>query len=124
MRSNNLPAELSSFVGRDDELTELVTLLGFSRLLTLVGPGGIGKTRLALKVAAAQIDSFSDGVWLVDLAPIADAQLVAHAVAQALDVHEGPHTQQKLDTLSRALRDRQMLLMLDNCEHLVETCAR
>jgi predicted ATPase/DNA-binding winged helix-turn-helix (wHTH) protein len=119
---SNLPASLTSFVGRERELVEIKRLLPVKRLLTLVGVGGIGKTRLALQVAAEVMDAYRDGVWLVELGSIRDPLLVATSVAQVLGVQETtgkPLT----DTLCAHLKARQLLLILDNCEHLLDACA-
>jgi predicted ATPase/class 3 adenylate cyclase len=120
---HNLPVQLTSFVGRERELAELKPLLLASRLLTLTGPGGTGKTRLALPLAANVLDRFADGVWLVELAPLADPTLVPNTVAAVLGVREQPG-QPILDVLLDALRPKTLLLILDNCEHLIATCAQ
>jgi predicted ATPase/class 3 adenylate cyclase len=120
---HNLPVQLTSFVGRERELAELTPLLLASRLLTLTGPGGTGKTRLALSLAADVLERFADGVWLVELAPLADPTLVPHSVAATLGVREQPG-QPILETLLDALRPKTLLLLLDNCEHLIATCAQ
>jgi non-specific serine/threonine protein kinase len=119
---HNLPVQLTSFIGREQELAEVQELLASTRLLTLTGTGGVGKTRLALQVAAAQIDRYPQGVWMVGLAPLADPSLVPGAVLAALDVPEQPG-RLPLATLLDALRTRQLLLVLDNCEHLLDACA-
>jgi predicted ATPase/DNA-binding CsgD family transcriptional regulator len=119
---NNLPLELSSFVGREKELAEVKRLLEDTRLLTLTGSGGCGKTRLALAVAADLVEGFEDGVWVVDLAPLADPSLVPQAVASTLGVREQPGRSPN-EILSDYLRTRKVLLVLDNCEHLVGACA-
>jgi predicted ATPase/class 3 adenylate cyclase len=119
---HNLPIQLTSFVGRERELAAVQQLLLGERLVTLTGAGGVGKTRLALRLAADRLDSIADGVWLVDLAPLADANLVPQAVAAALGVREQPE-RPLVQTLADALRDRHLLLLLDNCEHLVAACA-
>lgn len=119
---NNLPAQISSFIGREQELAEITLLLTTTRLLTLTGAGGVGKTRLALRVAAEAAPRYRDGVWLVDLAPLADATLVPKAVALALDVQEQPG-RPLIDALTDRLRRRELLLVVDNCEHLVQACA-
>jgi predicted ATPase/DNA-binding SARP family transcriptional activator/tetratricopeptide (TPR) repeat protein len=120
---HNLPLQLSSFIGRERELAEVRRFLESSRLVTLTGAGGSGKTRLALRVAGDLLDVFKDGIWLVELAPLADSALVPSAIASSLGIAEnegGP----LLDTLVGYLRDRHLLLLLDNCEHLVAEVAR
>jgi predicted ATPase/DNA-binding NarL/FixJ family response regulator len=119
---NNLPLELSSFVGREKELLEVERLLDDTRLLTLTGPGGCGKTRLALAAAGELLEGFEDGAWVVDLAPLADPSLVPQAVASTLGVREQP-ARPLTEPLSDYLESRKVLLVLDNCEHLVEACA-
>ncbi|MEP7304444.1 MAG: winged helix-turn-helix domain-containing protein [Acidobacteriota bacterium] len=121
-RRHNLPAEHTSFVGRRQELLELPGVLASSRLLSLTGAGGVGKTRLALRLSRDLVHEFSDGVWLVDLAPLSVPDLVAQTMATALGVREGPQRSAR-DALLDALRDRELLLVLDNCEHLIAACA-
>jgi predicted ATPase len=119
---HNLPEPLTSFVGRERELTDVPRHLASTRLLTLTGPGGSGKTRLALEVASAILGSYPEGVWWVDLAPIANPSLAAPSIAQTLGLSEqAGHP--ILSTLIDYLRRRRCLLVLDNCEHLVEACA-
>ncbi|HKR50123.1 MAG TPA: NB-ARC domain-containing protein [Pseudonocardiaceae bacterium] len=118
----NLPSELTSFVGRHRELTEIKELSGQTRLLTLTGAGGCGKTRLALQAVADALDSYHDGVWWVELARVEDPILVPAVVISALGLREAPG-RSLVDTLVEYLRHRRLLLMLDNCEHLVEACA-
>jgi predicted ATPase/class 3 adenylate cyclase len=120
---NNLPIQLTSFIGREQEVRELSSRLRTARLLTLTGAGGIGKTRLAIQVAAEVLAGFRDGVWLVELASIADPALVPPAVAAILGVRE-QLGRPLADTLSDYLRPRAALLVLDNCEHLVDACAQ
>jgi non-specific serine/threonine protein kinase len=120
--SNNLPLELSSFVGREKELAEVERLLEDTRLLTLTGLGGCGKTRLALAVASELMERFVDGVWIVELAPLADPSLVPEAVAFTLSVSEQPG-RTLTGTFSDYLGSKKVLLVLDNCEHLVKACA-
>jgi predicted ATPase/class 3 adenylate cyclase/DNA-binding CsgD family transcriptional regulator len=120
--ATNLPVQLTSFVGRDAELTQLRELLAQNRVVTLTGAGGVGKTRLAIQVAAQMAGEFSDGVWYVDLAPITDPELVAVTVASALGLPDQPG-RSTMDTLLRFVRDRQMLVVLDNCEHLLDASA-
>lgn len=120
---SNLPLQLTSFIGRTEELAEVKRLLFTNRLLTLTGAGGSGKTRLALQAAADVLDRFSDGVWLVDLAPLSHPALVPQAVAAALRVPE-ESGRSLADTLADTFRHKFMLLVLDNCEHLLEACTR
>src|SRR5918998_3407526 len=120
--SHNLPLELSSFVGREKGLAEVERLLEHNRLLTLTGSGGCGKTRLALAVASELVEEFEDGVWLVELAPLVDPSLVPRAVASTLGVREQPG-RSPTETLSDYLGSKKVLLVLDNCEHLIEACA-
>ena len=120
---HNLPQELTSFVGRARELVGVKEALSAARLVTLTGPGGIGKTRLALRAAAELRDEYKDGVWLVELATLADASRLPQAVASVLGV-QGEQNQSFLTTLSEFLRHKSLLLVLDNCEHLVEACAQ
>jgi non-specific serine/threonine protein kinase len=117
-----LPLQLTSFVGREHELAEIECLLSRARLVTLSGAGGIGKTRLALELAARQLETYRDGVWRVELAGVADQDLVPRAVASALQLRE-LSGQQVADKLGQYFRERQVLLVLDNCEHLVGACA-
>ena len=119
---HNLPEQLTSFVDRDREVKEVRELLELARLVTLSGAGGVGKTRLALQVAAELVDGSPDGVWLVELAPLSIPDLVALEVASALWVREQPGCP-VLDTLIDALRDRRLVLLLDNCEHLLDAAA-
>src|SRR5829696_2051909 len=119
---HNLRLELSSFVGREKELAEVKRLLADTRLLTLTGSGGCGKTRLALAAATDLLEEFEEGVWLVELAPLADPSLVAQAVGSTLGVREQPG-RWPTQTLSNYLGSKKVLLVLDNCEHLVEACA-
>ncbi|MFN2225364.1 MAG: tetratricopeptide repeat protein [Anaerolineae bacterium] len=119
---NNLPQPLSSFVGRAEAMAQVERLLASTRLLTLTGPGGVGKTRLALEAAFAQLESFADGVWWVDLAPLVDAGPLASPVALALGLPDDPG-RSKIEMLSTHVRDRELLLVLDNCEHLIVECA-
>ena len=121
-RLDNLPLQLTSFVGREREMAEVEGCCGSSRLLTLTGPGGSGKTRLALAVASRLVDRFEDGVWLVELAPLSDPDLVPQAVASVLGVREAPGTP-LVDSLRAHIGSRQLLLVLDNCEHLIGACA-
>ncbi|WP_030442002.1 ATP-binding protein [Actinoplanes subtropicus] len=121
LRRSNLPAELSDFVGRRREVAELKRLLGAGRLVTLTGPGGVGKTRLALQVAR-QLRAYPDGTWLVELAAVTEPDLVASCVAGVLGVRDRAATS-VLASLAEYLRDKQTLLVLDDCEHLLDECA-
>ena len=118
----NLPVPLSSFVGREEELGELRQELAGTRLLTVTGPGGCGKTRLVLRCASELSDRFPDGVWWVDLAPLAEERLVAATVAEALGVRPLPGFTE-LQAVCAYLASRRAMVVLDNCEHLLEACA-
>jgi non-specific serine/threonine protein kinase len=120
---NNLPAQVSSFVGRDAELAEVRRLVRGARLVTLTGAGGAGKTRLALQVAAGLADGAGDGVWFADLAPLGDPDLVAVTVAVVLGAHEEPG-RPAVETVVEAVAGRSLLVLLDNCEHLIGACAK
>ncbi len=120
--SQPLPVQLTSFVGRDAELTQLRELLAQKRLVTLTGAGGVGKTRLAIQVAAQLVGEFADGTWYVDLAPITDPDLVPITAARAFGLPDQPG-RSTLETLTRFVADRQMLVVLDNCEHLLDATA-
>ncbi len=122
-RAHNLPIQLTSFVGREQEMQDVKGLLGASRLVTLIGSGGAGKTRLGLQVSADLIDDFADGVWLVELAPLTDPRLVPQTMATVLGIKEQPGAA-ITDTLTKELRNKELLLILDNCEHLVDASAR
>ena len=119
---NNLPAQLTSFVGREKELEDIQRLLSDTPILTLIGPGGTGKTRLSIQVASALLDRFPDGLWLVELAPILDPLLVPRVTAMTMGLRDEPQ-RPVIDMLCDYLREKQMLLILDNCEHLVEASA-
>jgi predicted ATPase/class 3 adenylate cyclase len=121
--ANNLPVQATSFIGRERDIAEIQRLLSSARLLTLNGAGGVGKTRLALQAAADLLETYGDGVWLVELAPLADPDLVPQTVAFALGVREEPG-RPFTQTLADYLRNKKLLLLLDNCEHLVDACAR
>ncbi len=119
---HNLPLQLTTFVGRWNELAEVRRLLATKRLVTLTGVGGAGKTRLALEVANRALDAFRDGAWLVDLTQINDGHLVARVFGSTLGVHERPR-QPIAETLLEHLRSRPLLLVVDNCEHVIGDCA-
>jgi predicted ATPase/class 3 adenylate cyclase len=120
---NNLPSQVSSFIGRDIELAEVRRLVTTCRLVTLTGPGGVGKTRLGLQVAAELLDGSGDGVWFADLAPLEDADLVTVTVANVLGIPEDPG-RPAIETLAEAVGQRSLLVMLDNCEHVLDACAK
>jgi predicted ATPase/class 3 adenylate cyclase/DNA-binding CsgD family transcriptional regulator len=119
---NNLPVQLTSFIGREKEIQQIAELLDEARLIALTGAGGAGKTRLALQVSAQLVERFPDGIWWVDLAPLGDADLVPDAVAAVLSIREVPF-QPLVETITRQLETKRLLLILDNCEHVVGTCA-
>ena len=120
---NNIPIQLTSFIGRERELAEAKARLASARLLTLIGPGGTGKTRMGLQLAADLLPSYSDGVWVAELAPIADPALVLQTVASVFGIREQQGMSVR-ELLIDFLRDKDLLLVVDNCEHLVDTCAQ
>jgi predicted ATPase/DNA-binding CsgD family transcriptional regulator len=120
--NHNLPLQLTSFVGRERERARLRELLASSRLLTLTGAGGVGKTRLALRVALSLADGYPDGVWLVELAALSESADIPQTISAALNIPERPGSS-PLDTLVEALGAKEMALVLDNCEHLLPACA-
>ncbi len=120
--SHNLPAQLTNFVGRQGEIENLRGALASNRLVTLTGAGGAGKTRLAVQVAAALAEQFGDGICYIDLAPITHPAVVPVTAARALGLPDQPG-RSTIDTLQQHLRDRHLLLVLDNCEHLLDSCA-
>ena len=119
----NLPTPLTSFIGRERELEEVIQTLEKNRIVTLTGSGGVGKTRLAIQAANSISANFKDSVWWAELAPLVDEALIPQAVAQALGVREFP-TQPLPESLKNFLREKQLLLILDNCEHLIDACAQ
>jgi predicted ATPase/DNA-binding CsgD family transcriptional regulator len=120
---NNLPIQLTSFVGREKELADVRRLLQNTHLLTLIGPGGTGKTRLSIQAASEVLDQYPDGAWFVELAPILDPQLVPRMTAIAIGLRDEPQ-RPVIDMLCDYLHEKKILLVLDNCEHLVDACAR
>ena len=122
VRADNLPLQLTSFIGREREVAEVQRLLGETRLLTLTGSGGAGKTRLALQAAAELLSEFEDGVWWVELASLTDPALVPQAIGSALGLRDEAK-RPLLDQLGDHLCGKRMLLVLDNCEHLIAACA-
>src|SRR6266478_1486795 len=121
--TNNLPQQLTSLIGREADLADIKARLGSHRLVTLTGSGGVGKTRLAIEAGRSLLDRYPDGVWLAELAPLNDSQLVTSIVADALGVSLSA-TAGGLDTLTSALRTKQLLLIIDNCEHVIAEAAR
>jgi predicted ATPase/class 3 adenylate cyclase len=119
---NNLPQPSTSFIGREKELAEIIALLGNTRLVTLLGMGGLGKTRLSLQAAAALMHEFPDGVWFLDLSPLTDPALVLSEAAQTIGVREEPG-RSLLESLCAHLKSRRVLLVIDNCEHLIKPAA-
>ena len=120
---NNLPLQLTSFIGREREISEVTALLENHRMVTLTGVGGTGKTRLSLQVAEAVLDDFPNGVWFVELAPLADPDLVQRTLINVLGMQESA-LQIPLDQLKTYLRQKKLLIALDNCEHVITDCAR
>ncbi len=120
---NNLPLQLTSFVGREKEIAEIRALLNAARLVTLTGSGGTGKTRLSMEAGTEELTSFTNGVWLIELAPLADPSQIIPAMAQVFDLQELPFRPLASQVMDY-VRDKKLLLILDNCEHLIEACAR
>jgi predicted ATPase/DNA-binding SARP family transcriptional activator len=121
----NIPVPLTSFIGREDELKEVADLLSKSRLVTLTGSGGVGKTRLAIQVVADVLGSFPDGVWFLDLAPLSEPALVPNRLAEVLDLSlMGGSDPSITDLILGYLRSRRALVIFDNCEHVIESCAQ
>jgi predicted ATPase/class 3 adenylate cyclase/DNA-binding CsgD family transcriptional regulator len=120
--AHNLPVQLTSFIGRGEEMVQVRGLLADHRLVTLTGAGGAGKTRLALQVAAESLAEFKNGVWQVDLAPLTDPTVVPTAVARGLGLHDEPG-RSTIETVIRFLTDARALIVLDNCEHLLDASA-
>jgi predicted ATPase/class 3 adenylate cyclase len=120
---NNLPIQLSSFVGREKEVDEIKALLNSSHLVTLTGSGGTGKTRLSLEVGAEELPTFANGIWVIELAPLSDESQIIPALAQAFGLQELPFNP-LANLVTDYLRDKKLLLILDNCEHLIAACAR
>ncbi len=120
---HNIPAQMTSFIGREKELTEIKQALGSHRLVTLTGAGGAGKSRLSLQVGIDSLYQFPDGIWLVELAPVTDPALVSQTVLSIFNLREDTH-RSALEVLLNYLREKSLLLLLDNCEHLIEACAQ
>ena len=120
---NNLPNQLTSLIGRETEVAEIKAELSNYRLVTLTGAGGVGKTRLAIEVGRSLLERYPDGVWFVELAPLTDAQLISPTIGAILGVSLGASSAPNT-ALAAALRTKQLLLILDNCEHVIEQAAR
>ena len=120
---NNLPMQLTTFIGREQEIAEIKGELEVHRLVTLTGSGGTGKTRLSLQVAAELLEAFEQGVWFVELAPLADPALIPQTILSAFGINEQPG-KEALDLLKEYLVDKHTLIVLDNCEHLIEASAK
>lgn len=120
--AHNLPRQISQLIGREKEITRVVEMIWEYALITLTGPGGVGKTRLALAAAEELLDDFANGIWFVEIAPLADALLVERTLADVLGVRADPN-QSLRESLIHYLRDRQALLIFDNCEHMLDACA-
>jgi predicted ATPase/class 3 adenylate cyclase len=120
---NNLPVQLTSFIGRENEIAEVKQELESHRLVTLTGSGGTGKTRLSLQVAAELLDRFDHGVWFVELAPLTDPQLIPQTILSVIGISE-QQGKTPLELLQEYLREKKTLIVLDNCEHLIEASAK
>jgi len=119
---HNLPSQITTFIGREKEMQTTKDMISGHRLVTLTGAGGCGKTRLACEVAIQLVSDFEDGVWFVDLAPISNEDLVTKEISEALKITEVPN-QPFIDTLIDKIKDQNLLIILDNCEHLIKSCA-
>jgi len=119
---NNLPQQTTSFVGREEDITAIEELFSRGRLVTLCGSGGVGKTRCSLQVAAEMVERFADGVWFVDLAALSDGSFVDATIARVFDLQEAPNAP-ALEVLTGHLRTKSLLLILDNCEHVIDATA-
>src|SRR6266496_4666373 len=123
MTPNKLPVQLTSFIGRERELAEVERLMSTSQLVTLTGAGGCGKTRLALRVTTDLSSHVEDGVWWVELAVLHDSTLIPQAVLQTLGLPESPN-RAAIDLLTDYFQSKHLLLILDNCEYLIDACAK
>ncbi|MBS1517056.1 MAG: tetratricopeptide repeat protein [Bacteroidetes bacterium] len=121
-RPNNLPVQLTGFIGRKKEIAEIKNILDKNRLLTLLGPGGTGKTRLSLQIAADMIDDFENGVWIIELASLLDPDLISVMISDSLGIREEPGTQPET-SLFKNFKNKKLLLIFDNCEHIIDACA-
>ena len=121
--NNNLPVQLTNFIGRNKEMATVKSLIEEHRLVTLTGAGGCGKTRLACEVAAQLVTDFEDGVWFVDLAPVSNENRVAREISETLTITEVAD-KSLIDTIIERIKEQKLLIILDNCEHLIKTCAK
>ncbi len=121
-RPNNLPAQLTNFIGREEEIKKIKELLKDSRLVTLLGTGGAGKTRLTIQIAADLIDDFANGVWFIELAPLSNPDFLAQTIANVFNLQNSPN-QVIEEALINYLSEKEILLIFDNCEHLIEACS-
>jgi predicted ATPase/class 3 adenylate cyclase len=120
---NNLPLQLTNFIGRGDEIEDIVKLLSNSRLLTLLGPGGVGKTRLSIHIATEYLDTIKDGIWFIDLSSITDSEFIFNKIAEALNI--GAESSIPIEqNVINYLKKKTVLLILDNCEHLISSCSK
>ena len=122
IKKHNLPISTTSFIGREKEIKEVRDLFNKSRLITITGAGGCGKTRLAREIASMLIEEYIDGVWFIDLAPIKDPILVSKEISEVLNIKEDPN-KPIVNTLIESIKDKSLLILLDNCEHLIQECA-
>lgn len=122
-RPNNLPVQLTSFIGREEEMRKIKSLLKQTSLLTLTGPGGTGKTRLSLQIAADLIDDFDNGVWFLEFASLYEPDLLPNIIMQALQIPEQPK-QDVIVTLTDFLKEKELLIVFDNCEHIIHACSK
>src|SRR5687768_4585173 len=120
---NNLPTQLTTFIGRENEISEVKQELELHRLVTLTGSGGTGKTRLSLQVAADLLEKFDHGVWFVELAPLTDADLIPQTILSTIGIQEQPG-KPPIEILKEYLHEKKLLIILDNCEHLIEASAK
>jgi len=121
-RQNNLPSQLTNFIGRKKEIEDIKKLFPDTRMLTLTGTGGTGKTRLALQIASEFLDEFENGVWIIELSPITDPELIVKEISNVLNLKENPGTD-NLELLKEFLKDKKILLIFDNSEHLLSRCS-
>lgn len=121
-RQNNLPVYLTKFIGRKKEISDLKILISGSRLISLTGPGGTGKTRLAINLLSGLLDEYENGIWLIELSPIANPEIIVNEISAVFGLKEDPGTD-LLETLKFFLKDKKTILLLDNSEHLIEKCA-